>query len=40
MDKVAQYDVIKTRKMRGEVGKKPPKKRLIITHFYDITCLF
>ena len=26
MKKVAQCDVIKMREMRGEVGKKPPKK--------------
>ena len=28
-------DVIKMRKMRGEVGKKNPKKE-IIPHFYDV----
>ena len=27
------------REMRGEVGKKTPKKRWIITHFYDVTWL-
>ena len=26
--------------MRGEVGKKPPKKEWIITNFYDVTCCF
>ena len=31
---------IKMGEMRGEVGKKTPKKkRWIITHFYDVTCL-
>ena len=40
MEKVAQCDVIKMRETRGEVGKKPNKKRWIITHFYDVTCLF
>ena len=25
------------RDIRGEVGKKPPKKRWIIPHFYDAT---
>ena len=25
------------RKMRGEVGKKTPKKGWIIPHFYDVT---
>ena len=32
-------DVIKMRKMRGEVGNKTPKKSWIIPHFYDITWL-
>ena len=32
-------DVIKMREMRGEVGKKTPKKRWIISHFYDVTWL-
>ena len=40
MVEVAQCDVIKMKEMRGEVGKKNPKKILIITHFYDVTCLF
>ena len=30
----------KMREMRGEVGKKPLKKRWIIPHFYDVTCWF
>ena len=32
-------DVIKMREMRGEVGKKTPKKRWIIPHFCDVTWL-
>ena len=32
-------DVIKMREMRGEVGKKTPKKRWIIPHFYDVTAI-
>ena len=40
MEKVAQCDVIKMKEMRGEVEKKPPKKIWIITHFYDVICLF
>ena len=31
--------VIKMRKMRGDVGKKTPKKGWIIPHFYDVTRL-
>ena len=27
------------RELRGEVGKKIPKKRWVIPHFYDITWL-
>ena len=30
-------DVLKIREMRGEVGKKTPKKIWIIPHFYDVT---
>ena len=30
-------DVIKLKEMRGEVGKKTPKKIWIISHFYDVT---
>ena len=33
MENVAQCDVIKMRKMRGEVGKKPIKKIWIIPDF-------
>ena len=32
-------DVINMRETRGEVGKKTPKKRWIIPHFYDVTWL-
>ena len=39
MEKIAQCDVIKIWEMRGEVGKKTPKQRWLITHFYDVTCL-
>ena len=28
---------MKMREMRGEVGKKTPKKKWIFPHFYDVT---
>ncbi len=40
MKKVAQYDFIKMREMRGEGGKKPLKKEMDNNSFYDVTCLF
>ena len=33
------YDVIKMREMRGEGGKKTPKKEMDNPHFYDVTWL-
>ena len=32
-----QCDVIKMREIRGEVWRKPLKKRWLIPHFYDVT---